>query len=143
MMKKLMAIICVLCVCVCVAEGEMVGFDDLSGNVQVTDQYASLGILFENTWEMDAWNTSYAPVKHTGDHIAYSNGFNYSNFIFPGGVTSFSLLVTASNSTLTSKPARSGRIRRCVYTIRITVTKKNLNITVCGSSYNTHTLRFR
>ncbi|MGA1840800.1 MAG: PEP-CTERM sorting domain-containing protein [bacterium] len=83
-----------------IANAATIGFDDLSGNVAVTDQYAPLGIIFQQTVELDTWNEAYAPVKHPGDHIAYSGSFSQSIFIFDDVISSFSLLVTSGNNTL-------------------------------------------
>lgn len=83
-----------------IANAAIIGFDDISGNVAVTDQYTPLGIIFQQTFELDAWNPGYAPIKHPGDHIAYGGSNSQSIFIFDDVISSFSLLVTSSNRTL-------------------------------------------
>ena len=83
-----------------IANGATIGFDDLSGNVPVTNQYAPLGIIFQQTVELDIWNTGYAPIKHPGDHVAYSGSDSQSIFIFDDIISSFSLLATARDINL-------------------------------------------
>ena len=102
-MKKFLAFLLVVTLFFVVVPGlnaATVGFDDISGNVPVTTQYAPLGITFEQTIELDSWNTAYAPIKHEGDHIAYSGDGNQSTFIFNDVIASFSLLVTSGNNTI-------------------------------------------
>ncbi len=78
----------------------VITFDDLSGDVAVTNQYTSQGIDFTNTIELDAWNTAYAPVKYTGDHIAYTGYSSSATFDFSGDIDFFSSLVTSYNTNL-------------------------------------------
>jgi len=77
-----------------------IGFDLISGNVPVTDQYSALGINFQQTFELDVWNPSFAPVKYPGDHIAYSQSYDESILLFDDFVDTFSLLVTSANQYL-------------------------------------------
>ena len=73
-MKKFLMVLCAVSFVFGVigsAGAVLITFDDISGDVEVTDQYQALGILFDDTWELDTWNTVYAPVKYTGDHVAY------------------------------------------------------------------------
>jgi hypothetical protein len=102
-MKKFLAfslVVTLFFLVVHVANAATIGFDDISGNVAVTNQYAPLGITFQQTIELDSWNTAYAPIKHPGDHIAYSGSYDQSILLFDDIINSFSLLVTSGNNIL-------------------------------------------
>ena len=102
-MKKFLAFLLAFAlffVLVPIVNAATIGFDNISGNVAVTNQYAPFGITFQQTAELDNWNTGYAPIKHPGDHIAYSGSYDQSIFLFDDVIGSFSLLVTSANRTL-------------------------------------------
>lgn len=82
------------------ANATVINFDDIYGNVQVTNQYSSLGVTFYQTYELDSWDPTYVPPKYSGDHAVFSGNNNSSYIVFNNDITSFSLLGVAANYSL-------------------------------------------
>ncbi len=91
--------VCLMFSMVSMCSAVVITFDDLERNVEVTDQYSDLGIIFENTSEVDSWPSEYAPKKYPDDHAAVSYR-PPAIFYFRDYIDSFSLLVTAYDITL-------------------------------------------
>ena len=78
----------------------VINFDGLGSLEAITNQYAADGINFENAVALTSWNYSFAPMRYTGNVVAYSGSSSSSTFLFDQDVTYFTLLVTASNYSL-------------------------------------------
>ena len=102
-MKKVLVVAVICLLSVFFVQGSfatVIDFDGLTNNSSITNQFSGYGINFQNTIALSIWNTDFAPIKYTGDGVAYSGGSASSTFIFDNMINDFSMLVTANNNNL-------------------------------------------